>query len=173
MALLCFFFCFFFFLQGFLVLFVHRAACTLFTFLTAASRSVTCYKYHNSGALRHLTTLITATLSFTITAVKKHTHTHTLTRHTVSVWPRWASLPLHSCGFQTCVFLVKSHFSSSSRPEAGKHLPEENKHDSLHWRHLPFKGERGCLNSCQRTPCISELFLIKQKPVLVEENQQR
>lgn len=43
------------------------------------------------------------------------------------------------------------------RAWSGKHLPEENKHDSLRWRHLPFESERGCLNSCQSTPCVSDL----------------
>lgn len=70
-------------------------------------------------------------------------HTHTPGR-SVRMWPRCVLL-LYLSGCPTCV----PEPVWVSGPGAERHLPEENKHDSLRWRHLPFESQRGCLNSCQ------------------------
>lgn len=72
-----------------------------------------------------------------------HARTHPGAR-SVRMWPRCVLL-LYLSACPTCV----PQPVWVSGPGAERHLPEENKHDSLRWRHLPFESQRGCLNSCQ------------------------
>lgn len=78
-------------------------------------------------------------------AAATRTHTHR------AAHARTCALGQHVAAvcFATLLVWLPNLCSWAGLSGAERHLPEENKHDSLQWRHLPFESQRGCLNSCQ------------------------